>query len=122
MSEMGIWCQLESDPFHQARPRLGIRGTNSSVQERSREGIAAAYLRYRETHAQEDIWGLDELDSRVRQTPSEAWEIARILVNTGPNDEALAYVARKSTEVARIIPRVNTGYSFTARVMHELVL
>lgn len=33
------------------------------------------------------------MDTLVRDDPTEAWEITRILVNEAPSDEALAYVA-----------------------------
>ena len=55
--------------------------------------IAATYLRYYVLKLQEDSWVVREMDMLVRDDPTEAWEVTRILVNTAPSDEALAYVA-----------------------------
>jgi hypothetical protein len=58
-----------------------------------REEIAVTYLRYYVLKQQEDRSALQEVDTLVRDDPTEAWEVTRILVNTAPSDEALAYVA-----------------------------
>jgi hypothetical protein len=58
-----------------------------------REEIAATYLRYYALKKQEDNWAVREVDTLVQDDPTEAWEVTRILVNTAPSDEALAYVA-----------------------------
>jgi hypothetical protein len=58
-----------------------------------REEIAATYLRYYVLKKQEDRWAVREVDTLVRDDPTEAWEVTRILVNAAPSDEALAYVA-----------------------------
>jgi len=58
-----------------------------------REEIAATYLRYYGLKQQEDRWAVAEVDALVRDDPTEAWEVTRVLVNTAPSDEALAYVA-----------------------------
>jgi hypothetical protein len=42
---------------------------------------------------QEDSWAVREVNTLVRDDPAEAWEVTRILVETAPSDEALAYVA-----------------------------
>jgi hypothetical protein len=59
----------------------------------SREELAAAYLRHYIFKQQEDGWAVREVDTLVQDSPTEAWEVTRILVNTAPSDEALAYVA-----------------------------
>jgi hypothetical protein len=59
----------------------------------SREELAATYLRHYSLRRQQDWWAWEEVDSLVRLSPSEAWEVTRILVNTAPSDEAIAYVA-----------------------------
>ena len=59
----------------------------------SRDELAATYLRHYSFKRHEDWWTWEEVHSLVRLNPSEAWEITRILVNTAPSDEALAYVA-----------------------------
>ena len=58
-----------------------------------REEIAATYLRYYVLKQQEDRSAVREVDVLVQDDPTEAWEVTRILVNTAPSDEALAYVA-----------------------------
>ncbi|HEX4784511.1 MAG TPA: hypothetical protein VH350_09235 [Candidatus Sulfotelmatobacter sp.] len=58
-----------------------------------REEIAATYLRCYVLKQQEDRSAVREVDTLVRDDPAEAWEVTRILVNTAPSDEALAYVA-----------------------------
>ena len=58
-----------------------------------REEIAATYLRHHLLKQQEDSWAVREVDTLVRDDPTEAWEVTRVLVNTAPSNEALAYVA-----------------------------
>src|SRR5579864_8917866 len=59
----------------------------------SREDLASTYLRHYILKQQEDGWAIRELNTLVQDDPTEAWEVTRILVNTAPSDEALAYVA-----------------------------
>jgi hypothetical protein len=59
----------------------------------SREELAATYLRHYTLKRQEDWWAFEEVEALVRLNPLEAWEVARILVNTASSDEALAYIA-----------------------------
>jgi hypothetical protein len=70
-----------------------ISATPNRSNEMGREEIAATYLRYYVLKQQEDRSAVREVDALVQDDPTEAWEVTRILVNTAPSDEALAYVA-----------------------------
>jgi len=70
-----------------------ISATPNGSNEMGREEIAATYLRYYVLKQQEDRSAVREVDVLVQDDPTEAWEVTRILVNTAPSDEALAYVA-----------------------------